>query len=84
MSVNCKLVWPKNFGVTGHLKYVIPRVVIFNWSNFKSDSNERISHKLITFFLDMTESSQPVMSQTQLKRELASLAPYIYNIDLQI
>ena len=29
-------------GVTGHLNWVIPKVVIFNWSDLKSDRNERI------------------------------------------
>ena len=40
------------------------------------------SHKLITFFLDMVEGGEPVVSQAQLKKELVSLVHDIYNIDL--
>ena len=34
--------------------------------------------------MEMADGSQPVLSQAQLKRELASIAHNIYKIDLQI
>ena len=36
-------------GVTVHFNWVFPRVVIFNWSNLKSDRNERIFHQTSHF-----------------------------------
>ena len=38
--------------MTCHIKWVIPRVVIFNWSNLKSDRNERIFLQTSHFYFD--------------------------------
>ena len=46
------MVCPKIIEVTGHLKYVIPGIVIFNWSDLKLERNERIFPQTSHFHFD--------------------------------